>query len=191
MGLMMNNTCCSKYLTFTLLSAALLLPGGCGSNVKDSVRGTLGLNREAPDEFKVITRAPLEIPENLTLPPPMPGMQRPQEKPVISTAKEAVFGEEQETSQKSKSSSDIESILLEKAGADQAEANIRAVVDQETAEIAEQKTPVAKKLLGIGGGEVEPAATVVDAKAEYERLKKNQEEGKSVLEGETPVIKDY
>lgn len=187
----MENKRYFRCFALALSCAGMLVLGGCGGNVKDSVRGTLGLNREIPDEFKVITRAPLEIPKNLTLPPPMPGMHHPQEKPVLIAAKEAVFGEENKQGQSTDSGSDIEAILLERAGADQNQANIRAMVNQETKEIAEQNIPVAKKLLGLSGGEVKPAATIVDAKAEYERIKKNLEEGKSVLEGETPMIKDY
>jgi len=36
------------------------------------------------------------------------------------------------------------------------------------------------------GGSDEPESSVVDAKAEVERLQKNEEEGKPVTEGETP-----
>jgi len=169
----------------------MLLPSGCGGNVKDNVRGTLGLNREAPDEFAVITRAPLEIPKSLTLPPPVPGMRRPQEKPVLNVAKEAVFGKDTMSAQSADNIKGIEAILLNKAGANQSQPNIREMVNQETKELSEQNTPVAKKLLGLSGGEVTSSATIVDAKAEYERIKKNKEEGKSILEGETPMIKDY
>ncbi len=186
----MKKSCCSKYYTFALVSAALLLPTGCGGNVKDSLRGSLGLERESPDEFAVITRAPLEIPKHLTLPPPVPGMQRPQEKPVIAVAKEAVFGEAAAQAQNTNTASGIETILLDKTGANRTNPNIRQMVNRETDELAEKNTPVAKKLLGLGGGNVVPTASIVDAKAEYERIKKNKEEGKSILEGETPMIKD-
>jgi len=172
------------------MGAALLLPTGCGGGVKDSLRGSLGLERESPDEFAVITRAPLEIPKHLTLPPPVPGMQRPQEKPALDTAKEAVFGENATKAQSTNTTKGIEAIMLDKAGVNRSQRHIRAVIDQETEEIAEKNTPVAKKLLGLGGGDVEPTASVVDAKAEYERIKKNKEEGKSILEGGTPIIRE-
>lgn len=186
----MKNLSCSKYFALTFMGATLLLATGCGSNVKDSLRGTLGLNREAPDEFAVITRAPLEIPKHLTLPPPVPGMQRPQEKPALDTAKQAVFGENSLKAQDTKTAEGIEAIMLDKTGANEANPNIREMVDQETEKLAEKNTPVAKKLLGLGGGDVVPSATIVDAKGEYERIKKNKEEGKSILEGKTPVIND-
>lgn len=188
--IVMKKICYSKYFTLALMGGALLLPTGCGGNIKDNVRGTLGLNRESPDEFAVITRAPLEIPKHLTLPPPVPGMQRPQEKPALDTAKEAVFGENSMQAHNTNAAVGIEAIMLDKTGATQTQPNIREMVNQETKELADKNTPVAKKLLGLGGKDVEPTASIVDAKAEYERIKKNKEEGKSILEGKTPVIKD-
>ncbi len=190
---MTRNSGFLKFFSLALLGLAALLPTGCGGNVKDNVRGTLGLNREAPDEFAVITRAPLEMPKVMTLPPPVPGMQRPQEKTVLDTAKYAVFGDKSVRMQDTSSGAaaeNIEAILLDKAGANQANASIRNIIDQETKELAEKNTPVAKKLLGLGGAEVKPTASIVDAGAEYERLKKNKEEGKDILEGKTPVIID-
>lgn len=45
---------------------ALLLLAACGGDVKD----TLGLNRKAPDEFRVIARPPLSVPKEFKLYPP-------------------------------------------------------------------------------------------------------------------------
>ncbi|MBK5955442.1 hypothetical protein CCR92_15760, partial [Rhodospirillum rubrum] len=56
----------------TLVAAALLAPlalSGC-SNAKKS----LGLDRQPPDEFKVVTRAPLAMPPDFNLRPPQPGI---------------------------------------------------------------------------------------------------------------------
>ena len=58
------------------LALAALLPA-CG----DSTARTLGLVRDAPDEFQVTTRAPLSLPPDMTtLPSPTPGSPRPQER---------------------------------------------------------------------------------------------------------------
>jgi hypothetical protein len=57
-----------------LLSAALALAlsvtalSGC-----DSLRRAAGLNKKSPDEFAVTTKAPLVIPPDFNLRPPMPG----------------------------------------------------------------------------------------------------------------------
>ncbi|MCK5374880.1 MAG: DUF3035 domain-containing protein [Alphaproteobacteria bacterium] len=186
----MKNAWCSRYLAIALLGCSLIITTSCSSNVTNDVRNTLGLNKDAPDEFAVRTRAPLEIPKTLTLLPPQPGMQRPQEKTAVNTAKEAVFGEDTvKQAQKNGTSKDnIEAVLLEKSGADKVSDNIRNLVDQETQKMTDRNKPVATKLLNLASGEKTSAATIVDAKAEYERIKKNLEEGKSVLEGETPMI---
>ncbi|MBM3559287.1 MAG: DUF3035 domain-containing protein, partial [Alphaproteobacteria bacterium] len=52
------------------LAAVLALAvGGCGEDTKRS----LGLSKPAPDEFSVVSRAPLSLPPNYTLRPPRPG----------------------------------------------------------------------------------------------------------------------
>lgn len=168
-------------LSLTAALACLALTG-CG-NVKDQ----LGLTHEAPDEFAVITRAPLEIPTSLALPPPRPGMARPQEKSPETRAKDAVFGE-QYVNNTAATESSAEAALLSKAGQGQTDPNIRAVVDEEAAEEARSNKSVAQKLLKLGGQKTEPTANVVDAKAEAQRLQDNIKSGKPVTEGETPSI---
>ena len=55
--------------------ACVLALSGCGA-----VGKSLGLDKQPPDEFNVVTRAPLELPPSYdSLPEPSPGMQRPQE----------------------------------------------------------------------------------------------------------------
>ncbi len=171
-----------RFLKTLCLFSALTL-GACDTNVRDQ----LGLTKESPDEFAVITRAPLEIPPSLALPPPTPGMPRPQETAAINQAKNAVLGNSNQT-QTSKSTSAAESILLNKTGADAADPAIRAKVNTETKEMADRNKPVAQKLMNIGGAKDAPSATVVDAKKELERLQKNAAEGKSATDGDTPMI---
>ena len=62
--------------TLATLALAALLPA-----CSDSTSRTLGLVRDAPDEFQVTTRAPLSMPPDMTtLPSPSPGSPRPQER---------------------------------------------------------------------------------------------------------------
>lgn len=49
---------------------------GCSSS---SLSRAFGLTRDAPDEFTVVTRAPLSMPPDFSLRPPEPGVARPQE----------------------------------------------------------------------------------------------------------------
>ncbi len=71
-----------------LLAAAALLVGGCAD-----VRDSLGLDIKPPDEFKVVSRAPLAIPESLdALPALQPGAPRPQEVQPAVQAQVALLG---------------------------------------------------------------------------------------------------
>src|SRR5579883_3576565 len=56
------------------ITAAGLALAGC-----DSARKALGLGKNAPDEFQVVTHAPLSMPPDFNLVPPKPGEPRPQE----------------------------------------------------------------------------------------------------------------
>lgn len=172
-----------KSVTFLFALLAFILPLSACSSVKEN----LGLEKDSPDEFAVITRAPLEIPSKLALPPPNLGAPRPQEVTTIKQAKEAVFGEHKTAEN---SSSQAESVLLEKAGGTQAEPNIRATVNNETAEMKDRNKAVADKLLNLTSSDEKSSATIVDSKKELERIQQNKQEGKSITEGETPYIED-
>ncbi|MBC6441074.1 MAG: DUF3035 domain-containing protein [Rhodospirillales bacterium] len=75
-------------LVLPLCAAGLILLGGCSS-----VRDSLGLDTKAPDEFNVVSRAPLAMPATLgSLPEPEPGAPRPQEVQPSAQAQYALFG---------------------------------------------------------------------------------------------------
>lgn len=59
-------------LTGALLAAVGLT--GC-----NSARGALGMTKVTPDEFRVVTKAPLVVPPDYALRPPALGEPRPQE----------------------------------------------------------------------------------------------------------------
>jgi hypothetical protein len=170
----------SRYALFCACLAATACEG-----VKDQV----GLTRTSPDEFAVVKRAPLEMPPSYSLRPPAPGMARPQEQSTSDQAKQTVFGAEA-VSSSGPARTDGESLLLHHAGAEVADPNVRIAIDREAEAMKDYNKPVAQKLFGIGGDKNEVSATVVNAEEEAERLRKNQEEGKPVTEGETPSIED-
>lgn len=153
-----------------------------------SAKEQLGLNKQVPDEFKVVKRAPLDLPPDYSLRPPRPGAPRPQEAATSDAAAQAVFGEATSTAASAPTSG--ESALLGRAGSAEADPNIRQRVDNETQGLFDRNKPVAEKLFGIGGDKNESSASVVDAKAEKERLEGNAATGKAVTEGETPSIEE-
>ena len=63
------------------LCASLLV--ACG----ERTRTALGYGKQSPDEFSVVTRAPLSIPPDYGLRPPTPGVSRPQEQETAESAR--------------------------------------------------------------------------------------------------------
>lgn len=175
----------------TIVIVSLLLMTLLALSACEGTKKQLGMTRHAPDEFAVVKRAPLEMPTNFTLPPPQPGMPRPQETAPTEQARKVVFGNESATP------SDMaagEAALLQEAGAHLADPDIRRTVDAEAASLSEKDRPVANRLIGwtglVGDKNNQPPATIVNPRKETERLNRNAETGQPVTEGKTPTIKD-
>jgi hypothetical protein len=172
-----------------------LATGGC-SGLKE----TLGLTKQSPDEFKVVSRAPLSMPPDYNLRPPTPGAPRPQEGSPRDQAAAAVFQYSNTTSaampadaippvgegESETAESSGESALLQSAGAAGVDPNIRQLVDSETAEDEANSKTLADTL--TFWREPEPYGEVIDPAAEQKRLQENSALGKPVTEGETPTI---
>jgi hypothetical protein len=161
-----------------LVLATIALAGCSGTKEK------LGLTKKAPDEFAVVKRAPLSMPPDYTLRPPRPGAPRPQEQSPQEEARQNLFGNGDGTAVQEQYSGN-DAAFLSQAGA-RSEPGIRQKVDAETAIINEDEQPVVQKLMGKPPSEA--PQSVVDPKAEAERLKQNKEQGKPVTEGETPAV---
>lgn len=176
-----------KFRMKSVMKKRILLPVLClfALGACEKTKDNLGLNKSAPDEFKVVKRAPLDLPPDYSLRPPRPGAPRPQEQTTSDQAASTVFG--QETSAPIAATSG-EAALLSRAGGNTADPNIRRTVDEETQELFDRNKPVAEKLFGFGGDKNQASATVVDAEAEAQRLDQNTAADKPVTEGETPSI---
>ena len=148
-----------KHFNF-LLIAPLALLTAC-SNQFD-------FSKKAPDEFAVVTRAPLEMPSSYDLPAPTPGAQRPQESSPEETAKQALFGDTAPA--KTTTASTGENILLQKAGATETPDNIRAQIDIETQKLADENMSTVNRILGKAGKTIDAPAEVIDPIKERERL---------------------
>jgi hypothetical protein len=111
------------------LLLALGLLSGC-----ESVGKALGFSKNTPDEFRVVERAPLEVPPDFNLRPPQPGSPRPQELERDNRATASVFGAAGASFADSRGTagqSRGEVALLGQAGAERADPEIRAIVDRE------------------------------------------------------------
>lgn len=162
--------------------AVILVSGLTGC---ESMKDKLGISRHAPDEFAVMQRAPLVVPQDLSaLPAPNPGAPRPMETPATAQAKAAILGETPDDGFAGVSSN-AESSLLQRAGATQTQNGIRATVNREAKEEVEDKRPVIKRLIGSDG---EKPATVVDAANEAKRIQDAKKAGQPITTGQTPTI---
>lgn len=185
-----------------ILIGTLFALTACASG---EVRETLGLNRAAPDEFKVVSRPPLSVPPDFSLRPPEPGAAPREAVDPEQDAKRLFLRESQsEDGVIELIESDVdtaitpvistsaptsgESVLLGKLGADNADPEIRDKLYSEEKDldreiVKDKDATVIDKLLGYDA--VEP---VVDPFAEAERIRENVDEEKPINEGEVPVL---
>ncbi|HEY4161502.1 MAG TPA: DUF3035 domain-containing protein [Dongiaceae bacterium] len=175
----------------TLLLAAPAI-AGC-QNAKEM----MGLTKRSPDEFQVVSRAPLSMPPDFSLRPPTPGAPRPQEGTTQDQAKSIITGYSERQLQPDQipsigegdqitAESAGESAFLQSAGMAGVDPNIRKLVNQETNQDEADSTSFLDDL--IFWRKPEPYGTVVDPAAEQKRLQENQALGKPVDTGETPII---
>jgi len=169
------------------VSGVLLLLAGC-SGVQDQ----FSLTSTPPDEFKVATRAPLAVPPDFNLRPPAPGEPRPQEGTATQQAKQAIF---RASDGDSPSLDDAmpadgrtlgERAFLLEAQANNAQSDIRVIVDRES-QTLEEEDGYLYDVLVFWRDEV-PPGRIIDAEAESKRLQENAALGKPVTDGETPTI---
>lgn len=123
------------------LAAGLTVLGmglaGCQSTAK-----ALGMTKVVPDEFRVVTKAPLTVPPDYSLRPPTPGEPRPQELQPESAARTALLGQ-----RAAEQRDEGEKLLASKAGADKADPLVRYVVDDEFGDLAHKDPSFADRVL--------------------------------------------
>lgn len=189
--------------TGALLFASLAALAGCTGK---EVRQTVGLKRNQPDEFQVVSRPPLSVPPVYHLRPPaeesetlMPAdkqaealvlegkeisrYQRPDDQSyladtAVAPVESSALGTQGETT------------LLQNAKAAQADPEIRSVLRHENG-VQNQGAPGKRSMmdkLKRGIFVPEDSDPVVDAQKERERIQSNRDEDKPLNEGDVPVI---
>ena len=176
-----------------LLAGSLAL-GGCADT-----RKAIGWDKSPPDEFRVMTRAPLSMPPDFGLRPPQPGAPRPQEGTTTDQARNAVTGGRTPPRtagtgpaaatavQRQGGRSNGEEALLSRAGADRIDPTIRATVDREARAMADADRSFTDRL--IFWRQPDPPGTVVDPQREQQRIRENQALGRAPTDGDTPIIR--
>ncbi len=128
-------------------AAALALTAGMGAmggtlSACASAAQALGVTKVTPDEFRVVTKAPLTVPPDFSLRPPAPGEPRPQELQPESAARNAILG-----ARSAEQRSEGEKLLVAKAGAEKADPLVRYVVDDEFGDLAHKEPSFADKVM--------------------------------------------
>jgi hypothetical protein len=146
-----------------------------------------------PDEFAVVTRAPLSLPPDYGLRPPRPGAGRPNETSPRDDAQNKLLrnldGQSRRSaakeSKKNGKFTNGESALLKRADALDVDPSIRYVVERESGRIKEEDSLVDSLVFWR---DKKNPKTLVDPKEESKRLRDNAALGKSPTEGTTPII---
>lgn len=176
-----------RRLALTSLFVAAFAVSGC-----EGVREQFGLAKSPPDEFKVVSRAPLTVPPNFALRPPNPGAARPQEGTTRDQARRTVFRIEDRQQPSvdevipADGRSQAERALLMQAGVTDAEPNIRQIVNRETTDLNEADESLIDDLVFWRADE--PPGEIVDAGAESRRLREAQALGEPVTGADSPTI---
>jgi hypothetical protein len=162
--------------TATLIAAAFAV-SGCAA-----ISQAAGSGKIAPDEFRVVSKAPLVVPPEFNLRPPRPGEARPLELRPDMQARSAVFGVSV-----GGNASPGERQLVTTLGATNADPRIREILDSETGNLARKPDSFADRLLGRGIGPMASPAEI-DASTEAARLRSEQAAIQTATGGGTPTI---
>ena len=166
-----------------LLTLAVLLGTGALAGCGDDLSRTIGLTRDAPDEFTVTTRAPLSMPPDFSLRPPRPGASRPQELSERQQA-EATLSPAVALGGTPAGTSPGQRALVAAAGP-AAPRDIRNEVDAES-QLDQPGRSFTDRLMFWKAGP--QPGTPVDPKRESQRLRQNAALGASPGAGDTPII---
>lgn len=182
----------TAYLGTTL---ALLVMGLSGCS---DTRKALGIDKAPPDEFTVVSGAPLTMPPDFNLRPPRSPSDKPPSETAAQAGRQTVFRVADSKAQpgaaaapkigsNGKPLSAGEQALISKAGAGGADPSIRQQVDKDTSQLnADNSGSFVDSLLFWR----EPATPgeAVDAQREAQRLRENSALGKAPSAGDTPQI---
>lgn len=149
----------TKPSTLLVILAAASAASGCAS-----ISRAAGAYKASPDEFRVVTQAPLTLPPDYNLRPPRPGEPRPQELAPDAEARAALFGDNI-----GQAASAGERTLVTAAGAGAIDPDIRDTIDFEAQGIVRRNESFVNRVIAFGGSSA-PAAAPLNAADEARRL---------------------
>jgi hypothetical protein len=154
-----------QLLQLVLLGTAAAALAGC-----DTIRDAAGQTKDSPDEFAVVTKAPLVIPPDFNLHPPSAGAAPTNQIAPTQAAQAALFTADPAAVAASLPSqmSTGERYLLVKAGVQNADPTIRQEIASDSAATRAADDSFTNNLLF--GSSTPTAGTAVDADAEARRI---------------------
>jgi hypothetical protein len=154
-----------QYLSLALLCGVAASLSGC-----DSLREAAGEGKASPDEFAVVTKAPLVIPPDFNLRPPAAGAAPTNQIAPTQAAQAALFSADPATVAASlpPSLSTGERYLLANAGVQNADPAIRQEIAADSAATRAGDDSFTNNILF--GGSTPTPGTAVDADAEARRI---------------------
>lgn len=150
-----------------LVAVAGLALSGC-----EQLRNASGQDKDSPDEFAVVTKAPLVIPPDFNLKPPAPGTAPTNQIEPTQSAQNALFNADQATvaSTLPATMSPGERYFLAAAGVQNADPAIRQQIASDVRGMRASDDSFANSVLFWNGPSPAPGSTPVDADAEARRI---------------------
>ena len=160
------NICSPHMIRVAITVGAVLALSGC-----DTLRDAAGMGKMAPDEFAVLTKAPLVVPPDFNLMPPKPGAAPTNQTDPNESAESALFGNDPAAiaSNMTGNYSDGEKLLLANAGVQNIDPNIRIHLQSDRKAMLGADDTFTNDLLFWKGPKTDPGKAV-DADAEAKRI---------------------
>lgn len=117
-----------------LAASAVILAATVSVTACSGVRRAVGADKVTPDEFRVVTKAPLVVPPEYNLRPPAPGEPRPADVITEEMANSAAYGDYSLTT-----ASVAEQMLVGKISGGESDPTVRAAIDIENGVIQKRR----------------------------------------------------
>ena len=160
----------AEYSIRNLWRAGVLLAAGLSLMSCNTIRDAAGITKSPPDEFAVVTKAPLIIPPDFNLHPPKPGAAPLNQTSPTQTARAALYGDDTAAVAATIDGnySQAEKMLLATSGAATADDSIRRLIAADNSKA--EDTGILTDSLLFGGSDAPVGDKPVDADAEAARL---------------------
>jgi len=179
------NKCSPHMIRVAIVVGAVLALSGC-----DTLRDAAGMGKMAPDEFAVLTKAPLVVPPDFNLMPPKPGAAPTNQTDPNESAESALFGNDPAAiaSNMTGNYSDGEKLLLANAGVQNTDPNIRIHLQSDRKAMLGADDSFTNDLLFWKGPKTDPGKAV-DGDAEAKRIAAQKSGDTSGAKSDTPTPK--